>query len=272
MGDSIYEQRSEAPVLLDSIVGFIDLLGSKAAFADLENQQRRLDQLVRALRRAREVAALPAVDGFCATATFTDNIVVGYPLDQTGDPPRSDPELMWSVLVRVLGSMAGYQLELAKEGLFVRGGIAAGPLWIDDLFVFGDGLNVAYQLESGPARYPRVVLSEEIVGIARWLRPTLSDTSKEWIDNYLVLSWDGVVFLNYLFDESTRIEQDSNYLDVHRSAVIAGLFDNQTCPAVYEKYLWLQTYHNYFCRTFGQQEFLIDARSESYEFFPALDQ
>jgi len=264
---SVYSERSPSPILLDSIVGFIDLLGSRVAASDRHSQQTRLDQLVAGIHKARSSAALPTVDGYCATATFTDNIVVGYPLDQTGDPPMSDPERVWAVLLRVLGSAAGYQLELAKEGLFVRGGIAIGPLWIDDLFVFGEGLNHAYDLESTKARYPRIVLSNEIVKLARWLKDYLTGTSLEWLENYLVKGWDGAVFINYLFDESTRLEKESDFLEVHRAAIGAGLLDNRDSSAVYEKYLWLRTYHNYFCKRYGMKEFVLDSPGELYEFF-----
>jgi hypothetical protein len=265
---SIYEERSESPVLIESIVAFIDLLGSKDAAQNLETQQRRLDQLVRGISRARNMAALPNVDGFAATATFTDNIVVGYPLDRTGYPDTRDPDAVWAVLLRVLGSAAGYQLELAMEGLFVRGGMAIGPLWIDELFVFGAGLMSAYNIESKGAHYPRIVVSDDIVKMARWVRPHLGKQSREWLDSYLLRGWDGAVFVNYLFDNSTRIVPTPDYLATHRAAIGAGLFDNQTTPVVYEKYLWLRTYHNYYCQQVGAPEYLMEAREELYEFFP----
>ncbi len=196
------------------------------------------------------------------------NIVVGYPLDETGYPDSRDAERIWAVLIRVLGSAAGYQLELAKEGLFVRGGMAIGPLWIDDLFAFGGGLNSAYRIESEVARYPRILVSNEIVELARWIKPYLSGTSRPWLENYLLRGWDGAVFVNYLFDESTRIHPASDFLDAHRMAIGAGMYENRSQPVVYEKYLWLRTYHNFFCHKFGKTEYVMDTRDELYEFFP----
>jgi hypothetical protein len=263
---SVYSDRSGEPTLIDSIVGFIDLLGSRAT-ADRELQERRLHQLVKGIRKARSLAALPSVDGYCATATFTDNIVIGFPVDQTGDPPLTDPDRVWAVLLRVIAAAASYQLELAKEGLFARGGIALGPLWLDETFVFGDGLNSAYKLESTVARYPRIVLSTELVDLVQWLKPHLTrGVSRSWLDSYLIKGWDGQVFISYLFDESTRVEKQDDFLQVHKDAVVEGLFDTRHQPGIYEKYLWLRTYHNYFCKKIGRQELLLDSPDDLYEF------
>jgi hypothetical protein len=222
---------------------------------------------VKAVGRARSLAALPDVDGYCSTATFTDNIVVGYPIDDTGSPPLSDPDKSWAVLLRVLASVAAYQLELSKEGLFVRGGIAIGPIWLDDLYVFGSGLNDAYKIESTHARYPRIVVSEQILELAVWLRPQLKGASQQWLTNYFVTGWDGEWFVNYLWDEYTRDAPDSQFLEVHKQAVASGLFDSRGNPAVYEKYLWLRTYHNFFCEALFEPDKKLDVPPELYEFF-----
>jgi len=202
----VYTTRSLDPVLVESIVVFIDSLGSQAVARDRTLQQRRLEQLSTGIAAARKTAGLPSADGYCSTATFTDNIVIGFPIDKTGDPPLSDVDLTWAVYLRVLLAAASYQAELVRHGLFVRGGIATGPLWMDTNFVYGSGLIDAYKLEHEHAIYPRIIVSSHFVDIGKTLVGQLrSADSEAWLDNFLIHGRDGQYFINYLFDD--RIQQ-----------------------------------------------------------------
>ena len=202
----VYTTRSLDPVLVESIVVFIDSLGSQAVARDRTLQQRRLEQLSTGIAAARKTAGLPSADGYCSTATFTDNIVIGFPIDKTGDPPLSDVDLTWAVYLRVLLAAASYQAELVRHGLFVRGGIATGPLWMNTNFVYGSGLIDAYKLEHEHAIYPRIIVSSHFVDIGKTLVGQLrSAESEAWLDNFLIHGRDGQYFINYLFDD--RIQQ-----------------------------------------------------------------
>jgi hypothetical protein len=281
-----YRSRSETPPLIPSIVTFIDSLGSQSMAANLEDQQRRLENLSEGIDAAHKAAALPNIDGFGATATFTDNIVVGFPIDQTGEPEMSDPSKTWAVLLRVLLSAASYQTELIRHGVFVRGGIAIGPLWMDGRIVYGPGLIDAYILEHSQAIYPRIIVSDTILELAKSLISHLSPKSQSWLDSFLITGRDGKCFINYLFtdqidviqkiiDDADGIEGESakpleqpnsvSFLEQHAAAIGEGLFDNQSRPAVYDKYLWLLNYHNFFCNKYNYPSNVlegIDARHE----------
>jgi hypothetical protein len=50
-----------------------------------------------------------------------------------------------------------FQMLMTKEGFFVRGAIAVGELYMDDIEVFGAGLMDAYEAERSLARDPRIV-------------------------------------------------------------------------------------------------------------------
>lgn len=78
---------------------------------------------------------------------FTDNLVIGHPVRQDGEPE----------LGRVLMDIAALQLDLAREAFFVRGGVAVGPLYMSQDIVFGAGLLDAPDAEQ-QADVPRVVL------------------------------------------------------------------------------------------------------------------
>jgi hypothetical protein len=50
--------------------------------------------------------------------------------------------------------------DLACDGMFVRGAIAYGPLYRDSTFVFGSAYQRAYEVESGTAIWPRIVIDD----------------------------------------------------------------------------------------------------------------
>jgi hypothetical protein len=64
------------------------------------------------------------------------------------------------LLCRAVSSMA---LELLAEGFFIRGAIVKDRLFHDEKTVFGEALVRAYVLESQVVRYPRVMITREVV-------------------------------------------------------------------------------------------------------------
>lgn len=69
-----------------------------------------------------------------------------------------------------------------------RGGICKGKLYIDETFVWGEGLVKAYLLESVKAIYPRIILDQEII----------SKSSKHLTEWMIFKDADGHLCLNYL--------------------------------------------------------------------------
>ena len=52
---------------------------------------------------------------------------------------------------------------LLDKGYLIRGAVVKGHLYHDNLSVFGDALVRAYVMESTVARFPRIVLSRDVV-------------------------------------------------------------------------------------------------------------
>ena len=48
-------------------------------------------------------------------------------------------------------------------GWMLRGGVAIGQLYIDEVMVWGKALLTAYELEDKVANYPRVIIDEDVV-------------------------------------------------------------------------------------------------------------
>ena len=164
-----------------------------------------------------------------------------------GEPLRAGDELLQLGLL--LESVASYQLNLANRGIFVRGGVTRGPLYMDGRVVIGQGLVDAYQIESEEAVTPRVVIAESI---ADEIRLDRKEPWPRWSWDHLILQdLDGQAFVSYLpvigYDEIPG-EVESG-LAAHKAAIEAALARHATNDTVLRKYQWAAWYHNYVCAT-----------------------
>ena len=107
---------------------------------------------------------------------FSDNLVIAIEASQ---PKAADK------LFETIGWICSHFL---RCGYKPRGGVCKGRLYIDDIFVWGSGLVDAYLLESKQAKYPRIILSEEVV----------NDAGKHLSDFQIDTDVDGIAYLNYL--------------------------------------------------------------------------
>lgn len=244
------------PELKDSVVAFVDILGYQALIRGAHKNgtaQALLTRLHEALAAASRHLNELDEDGnpllppnlwprkdLYKIRTFTDNIVIGYPI-------RDDAEME---LGAIFSQLAFFQLEMVNRGFFVRGAIAIGDLYIDDMTVFGQGLLDAYDGESKDARDPRIVLSpsaQEAVlqHVNYYSNPSHSPQARD-----LYKDADGQFFLNYL--DSVLIAEDEHgpFFDIlanHKSAVETKLAEYRREPAYWAKYAWSAGYHNFFC-------------------------
>ena len=71
-----------------------------------------------------------------------------------------------SVIKEILISFSKVCVELLKEKIFFRGGIAYGDIWNDMEGMFGPAANEAYLLESKFSKYIRIGIDKEIAELA----------------------------------------------------------------------------------------------------------
>ena len=96
--------------------------------------------------------------------------------------------------IKSLLRCTGHFQELAASdsvGWMLRGGVAIGQLYIDEVMVWGKALLTAYELEDKVANYPRVIIDEDVVN---------EISSVQDLQEYLRLDFDGLYYLNYLAD------------------------------------------------------------------------
>ncbi len=178
-----------------------------------------------------------------AVKAFTDNIVMGWPIHTDGE----------SELGSTFFQLSFFQFNLTLAGFFIRGGLSIGPLYMDDIAVFGRGLNEAYDTESRFARDPRIVLAssaEEAVTthMRYYAEPDNSPQSRD-----LYRDADGKLFLNYL--DSVLIAEEANgpfydELLKHKEVVESALSGHKDNPSIWSKYAWVANYHNFFCEQY----------------------
>lgn len=164
-----YQCDDEPPSLRRSVFVFMDILGYSTFIKQAHesgNQADALEAIHRALISGRrwidneetrpELSGLIKKDSYALKA-FTDNIVIGWPIHHDAEHE----------LGNTIDMLCGFQMQLTLEGFFVRGAIAVGECYVDDVAVFGDALLDAHVGESKTARDPRVILTTSAVNAAK---------------------------------------------------------------------------------------------------------
>ena len=168
---------------------------------------------------------------------FSDNILFFAPYDNEVD--------MENLYMNLLYGISEFLVQYTKENIFFRGGITKGNLYYDEKlhFVFGSGLVKAHYLENKIAKYPRIVIDNDLnpspilVGIDR-------DEEDVWYLDYLSLEYcllcgEGKPKQNHEYFVSCLVEQKNAISRAYQKYKE----NNQIIP----KYEWLKKYHNNFC-------------------------
>lgn len=169
------------------IVAYVDLLGIKSEMQqNNEIQTIAMNKLynlyTHSISSTRMVAWEENKD--IDFKIFSDNILISKRLSACEEKRQLD--------IKALIYCVAHFQELAATdsvGWLVRGGIAIGELFIDEVMVWGQALLKTYALESQVAIYPRIILDESVVTELE-NNPELSDFMRQ--------DFDGMCFLNYL--------------------------------------------------------------------------
>lgn len=197
-------------------VAFLDVLGfSDMVQSDVsENTQKFLAKLFKCHQSAAQIFS---DDPNCTITQFSDSIVVSKPYDATS--------FEWFVK-----RVAEYQRLLLDEDLLCRGGIAVNKHFSNGSFTFSAGLIAAYRIESKSARYPRVVISPDVL--------ELVFPDKKEVPSFLIREDDGLMFIDYI---GLTARKRPRKLESSINSVIGSLMLSNS-PSVREKGLWLAAY------------------------------
>ena len=258
-----YVMKDDSPVLRHSIVAFVDILGYKELSREKSSSLRFLVEIREAFRNAfrsldPHTDEPPDSQRCWMAKTFTDNIVVGFPI--TFDDGAYE-------FFMVLSHLAELQLQMAVSGFFVRGAVSVGDIYMDEQIVFGPALIEAHDAEEKRARDPRIVLASS-ARATQYIQLSMDMAQKESYQHHDVIlqDVDGQLFLNYL-QGVVEFEHDmlypyTEYLEKHRDHLLERLGRFAVDPRVWSKYYWCATYHNYFCSGRAElEEYMINMLS-----------
>jgi len=240
-----YKDESGKPLLRNSVVTYIDILGyqdqvknavdagrGKAILLDL---RKAFDETYHHIKDESEVS-----HPHWLVKGFTDNIVIGYPVFQDAEPEMG----------YMFSNLCTFQLMMIIHGFFIRGGMAIGDLYMDDEIVFGEGLIEAFEAEQNLARDPRIVLSESAIKYLKYHLKTYVRVEVSPQYDHLLKDCDGQIFINYLgliteFEAEYTVGFDE--FKKHKEIIESRLKEYVSKPAIWNKYLWIANYHNWFC-------------------------
>jgi hypothetical protein len=255
------KDAEETPMLVPSVVAYIDILGYKELVDDVHKKgegpefivdfRKVLDESYKMLKPDLDWlpfrVGLDAMKNQYVVRGFSDNIVIGYPFFEDKD---TEPHLR-----RVFDLLALFQLHLVLSGFFLRGAIAFDELYVDDDIIFGKGFLEAVKGEQELSRDPRIILtnSAEQLIKANLTNDAFLERSSYYRD--LFEDADGKLFLNYLeciLIAESEIGPSFDHLLNHKTAVEKKLQEHISRPNIWSKYQWVANYHNFFCEQYPQ--------------------
>ncbi len=199
-----------------NFVAFLDILGfSYMVKHDCEsaNFTEFLRKLFNAYKITKELdVAGPGFD----IMQFSDSIVFSMPYLKENFP----------TFIKIISC---FQYDLFKQELTCRGGVAYGKHFSKDGFVFSNGLIEAYKLEKEDARYPRILVSNDLLD--------LICNESETHDIPLLREGDDEVFIDYFGDN------DPNEIRGHLEKILEN--GPSITPSLKEKRRWLMEYFDF---------------------------
>ena len=162
---------------------------------------------------------------------------------------------------------------------FVRGTLYYGELYIDENFVYGQGLIDAYEIESQTAIFPRIILDDSYFDAATVKIKnesqygefvSIDETSKSLqrnLSNEYYIDFDDCKYLNYLsstmrYKSYTEFQEHAKglfdkILINHQNNIRKNLKENVNNRKNLQKYTWCKNYHNKFCEENELLSYLI---------------
>jgi len=261
MSRNPYHSGNVEPALKRSVLAFFDILGYIKTAEDAYKAGTQAEMLVALYKALTDGRSWLEEKSFgeefedvkeafneaftkdrYALKAFTDNIVIGWPISNDAESELAD----------AVEKLIDFQFNMAVAGFFVRGAIAIGDAYVDDIVVFGKALLDAHEAESKIARDPRIVLTlPATVALklhltyypnprgTRHVRTVLRDADGQWFVSYL----QAVLYAA----EDTGPAYGA--LLEHKEVVEARLSQFKSEPRIWAKYAWVAGYHNYFCDT-----------------------
>lgn len=198
-------------------VAFIDILGfSNMVKSDLEapvGSEKYMDKLYSVHKKTKELV----VEGIdLELIQFSDSVVISTKFNK-------------DVFELFLEIICEYQYDLYCEGILTRGGVAYGKHFFQDGFLYSMGLIESYNIEAKMAKYPRIVVSNDLLDL-------LYSSTNDMSDLPLLKEVDGLTFIDYFRN------RDNDSVRKQLDFILDN--NNNASGSVLEKLLWLKEYYS----------------------------
>jgi hypothetical protein len=232
-GTNMYEDR---------VLAFIDVLGFSEMVkrtikdgVEVENETEKIGAL---FNDFQELVHRPVSSSNDSSQTskivnhFSDSIVISY--------LKTEKSGIFHILVDILFLCA----TVLQRGFLLRGAIVCGKLYHTETKIYGPALVKAYEMERKIAVYPRIILDDNILDIAKEYPRDIYYKNMEFktIEKMILKDFDGFYFINYF--DLTKIDMiDKNegvpeYFELLRNKIVNTEIEDN--PGVKSKYLWLK--------------------------------
>jgi hypothetical protein len=246
--------RDLGPEYVDAFVTFIDILGFSNLIKELDSPaiNAHLDAM-RIFNSApqRRRAELQDQELLPMVYQVSDSIIRVQPVLLYGTPKNR----ILDFYVGELESLLIAQGNLACNGIFIRGGMTYGKICIHKSRIFGPAFVRAYKLESTLARFPRIIVDQNLCGDNN--NPLISISgknswlkSKEHVFEMLEQDNDGqwfIQYLSHLYDSHhPNGISGADILKAHRDKIQECLTKARSSgnEEIGCKYSWVANYHN----------------------------
>jgi hypothetical protein len=202
LGDRLGEAMpvDDAAAFEDRYVLYFDFLGTREAATNWPRE--RLYEFVDLLISISQIQAHEEVVGGAQAdgsyriqitpeiTTFSDHVVVSWLHRDHDDIPEAYkylwPDIILKEAIRITARVAEAALRM---GLLLRGGLSVGQLFHDGAVVFGEAMVASYELESGIAKNPRVIVADIVIERLKPMRPEECESLLQDADGYWHLNY-----------------------------------------------------------------------------------
>jgi len=213
----------------DYVVCYIDFLGTKKMIQ--EKEQSIFNMIYESISVNVEIYSKLERFGDLQFKVFSDNILIAH---EIGD--ITDEYQVLKAYKNVISFLSPFCSNFIKQGVLFRGGITVGKLAINSVMVWGDALVETVNIEENISIYPRIVISDKLLGIFDRFNLDQSDFEEKFC---CLKDADGCVFIDYIFYDEPPYAQST--IEAGYS-VINEKIKTEKSPKILQKYIWHKTY------------------------------
>ena len=230
------------PRFADAIVSFVDILGFRSML-----KTRPAHDILRVLRLLQWTAEADPNDTepTAHVRVFSGSVIRVARRDEAGS------------LFSEVNALRLAQMEMAAQGVFLRGGITFGEAYWDESAVFGPGVVDACEISRNFAAVPRIAIAPTV------LRSILKGVTRKGSQNQelaylrtmIARADDGVWFIDYLRNAEREMDGPDMHRDLlkgHKGAILglsSAVERTGHLSSLAMKAGWLARYHNEAIRT-----------------------